>query len=141
MAEVEALAAEGELTEVHPELAFATVAGEPLPRKRSWPGLRLRREVLEGSGIDLPARFPGDTAPPDDVVDAAVCAWVADGLAIGADGAHGPGADRPDSRTAGRSSSPCASAESADSPDEQSHRDSAPTTPAACTGGGAPCRS
>jgi predicted RNase H-like nuclease len=86
MAEVEALAAEGAaLTEVHPELAFATIAGEPLPRKRSWPGLVMRRDLLAGIGIDLPTRFPGDTeAAPDDVVDAAVCAWVADGLAIGA---------------------------------------------------------
>jgi predicted RNase H-like nuclease len=86
MAEVEALAAEGvELTEVHPELAFATIVGEPLPRKRSWPGLAMRREVLAGLGLDLPTRFAGDTdAAPDDVVDAAVCAWVADGLAIGA---------------------------------------------------------
>ena len=86
MAEVEALAASGvALTEVHPELAFATLAGEPLPRKRSWPGLMLRREVLAGLGIELPLRFEGDTqAAPDDVVDAAVCAWVADGIATAA---------------------------------------------------------
>ena len=86
MAEVEGLAASGvELTEVHPELAFATIVGEPLPRKRSWPGLMRRREVLVGLGVDLPTRFEGDTtAAPDDVVDAAVCAWVADGLASGA---------------------------------------------------------
>jgi len=83
MAEVEQLAAEGvQLTEVHPELAFATVLGEPLPRKRSWPGLRLRSELLRELGVHLPARFPGDTAAaPDDVVDAAICAWVADGVA------------------------------------------------------------
>lgn len=86
MAEVEALAGEGvELTEVHPELAFATVAGAPLPRKRSWPGLMLRRELLVDLGIHLPARFDGDTdAAPDDVVDAAICAWVADGIVAGA---------------------------------------------------------
>jgi predicted RNase H-like nuclease len=83
MAEVEGLIAAGvSLIEVHPELAFATVAGGPLPRKRSWPGLRLREELLGELGIHLPARFPGDTAAaPDDVVDAAICAWVADGLA------------------------------------------------------------
>jgi len=83
MAEVEAIAATGvELTEVHPELAFATIAGSPLPRKRSWPGLRLRMELLEELGLHLPARFLGDAAAaPDDVVDAAICAWVADGLA------------------------------------------------------------
>jgi predicted RNase H-like nuclease len=83
MAEVDALAAGGApLLEVHPELAFATIVGEPLPRKRSWPGMALRRRVLEELGLELPDRFPGDTAAaPDDVVDAAVCAWVADGAA------------------------------------------------------------
>jgi len=86
MAEVEALSAQGvELTEVHPELAFATVAGAPLPRKRSWPGLMLRREILQSLGVELPTRFDGDaSAAPDDVVDAAMCAWVADGAASGA---------------------------------------------------------
>ena len=86
MAEVEELSATGiELTEVHPELAFATVAGGPLPRKRSWPGLMLRHDLLARLGVELPARFEGDTAAaPDDVVDAAVCAWVADGFDAGA---------------------------------------------------------
>lgn len=86
MAEVERVSAGGtELTEVHPELAFATVLGAPLPRKRSWPGLMLRRELLEQLGVDLPTRFLGDAAAaPDDVVDAAICAWVADGLAADA---------------------------------------------------------
>jgi predicted RNase H-like nuclease len=83
MAEVEELAANATpLTEVHPELAFATIAGAPLPRKRSWPGLMLRRELLTELGVELPTRFAGDTeAAPDDVVDAGVCAWVADGIA------------------------------------------------------------
>ena len=92
MAEVERIAAGGTvLTEVHPELAFATVAGAPLPRKRSWPGLMLRRELLVDLGVDLPTRFPGDAAAaPDDVVDAAICAWVADGLASGAPVRHVP---------------------------------------------------
>ncbi len=83
MAEVEDAVARGVvLTEVHPELAFATVVGSPLPRKRSWPGVAERRRVLEGLGLRLPDRFPRDTeAAPDDVLDAAICAWVADGLA------------------------------------------------------------
>jgi predicted RNase H-like nuclease len=83
MAEVDELAASGApLFEVHPELAFATIAGAPLPRKRSWPGIALRRALLEELGVILPDRFSGDVAAaPDDVVDAAVCAWVADGLA------------------------------------------------------------
>jgi len=88
MAEVDDLAAEGRpIHEVHPELAFATVAGAPLPRKRSWPGMMLRIDLLRRLGIELPTRFDRDSAAaPDDVVDAAICAWVADGLA-GAPGA------------------------------------------------------
>jgi len=83
MAEVDAAAVAGaHLTEVHPELAFATIAGAPLPRKRSWPGVAERQRVLDALGIHLPERFARDTeAAPDDVLDAAVCAWVADGLA------------------------------------------------------------
>jgi predicted RNase H-like nuclease len=103
MAEVDDLVAAGAaLHEVHPELAFAAIAGEPLPRKRSWPGLQLRRQLLRDLGIELPDRFAGDVAAaPDDVVDAAVCAWVADGLA----GAHGPVRqvpERTDQRAHGR---------------------------------------
>lgn len=91
MAEVEALAGSAarrlrcDLREVHPELAFATVAGAPLPRKRSWSGVALRRALLAELGLHLPDRFPGDTAAaPDDVLDAAICAWVVDGVAQGA---------------------------------------------------------
>ena len=99
MAEVEEAAAAGtRLTEVHPELAFATVAGAPLPRKRSWPGVVERQRLLGRLGVRLPRRFPRDTeAAPDDVLDAAVCAWVADGPA-GAPGRIG----RPPRRTAQR---------------------------------------
>jgi predicted RNase H-like nuclease len=73
------------LLEVHPEVAFAIVAGgEPLPRKRSWAGITTRRAILERLGIALPDRFPGDElAAPNDVVDAAICAWVADAAAAG----------------------------------------------------------
>jgi predicted RNase H-like nuclease len=72
------------LLEVHPEVAFAVVTGEVLPRKRSWSGITTRRAVLERLGVVLPDRFPGDElAAPDDVVDAAICAWVADAAASG----------------------------------------------------------
>jgi predicted RNase H-like nuclease len=83
MAEVDDLAHLGApLVEVHPELAFATIVGEPLPRKRSWSGLARRRRLLEELGVVLPDDFlRAHEAAPDDVVDAAVCAWVADGLA------------------------------------------------------------
>ncbi len=71
-----------DLREVHPEVAFAVLAGAALPRKRSWAGITTRRALLERHGVTLPDRFPGDEGvAPDDVVDAAVCAWVADGLA------------------------------------------------------------
>jgi predicted RNase H-like nuclease len=78
----ELLAAGHPLHEVHPELAFAVLTGGSLPRKRSWAGITTRRAVLARIGVELPDRFPGDeAATPDDVVDAAVCAWVADGIA------------------------------------------------------------
>ena len=71
------------LYEVHPEVAFAEVVGEPLPRKRSWAGVAARLRVLERLGIELPTRFVGDGCAADDVLDAAICAWVADGVALG----------------------------------------------------------
>jgi predicted RNase H-like nuclease len=79
-----AVAAGATLLEVHPEVAFAILVGEPLPRKRSWAGLTTRRGLLERLVIVVPERFPGDAdCAPDDVLDAAICAWVADGLASG----------------------------------------------------------
>ena len=78
------VAAGAALLEVHPEVAFALLVGEPLPRKRSWAGLTTRRGLLERCGIIVPERFPGDAdCAPDDVLDAAICAWVADGIATG----------------------------------------------------------
>jgi len=81
--EADDLVAQGhDLREVHPEVAFTVLAGAPLPRKRSWAGITTRRALLERHGIVLPDRFPGDEGvAPDDVVDAAVCAWVADAIA------------------------------------------------------------
>jgi predicted RNase H-like nuclease len=81
--EVDGLVAEHPgLHEVHPEVAFALLVGDVLPRKRSWAGVTTRRAVLERYGLLLPDRFPGDTdAGPDDVLDAAVCAFVADAIA------------------------------------------------------------
>jgi predicted RNase H-like nuclease len=85
IAEVDDLVAGGlAVLEVHPELAFAVAAGEVLPRKRSWGGQRARSSLLARLGAHLPGRFPDDhLAAPDDVLDAAICAWVADGAAQG----------------------------------------------------------
>jgi predicted RNase H-like nuclease len=86
IAEADDLVAAGvALLEVHPEVAFAVLAGQPLPRKRSWAGLSVRRSLLAAVGVVLPDRFvDDDRAAPDDVIDAAICAWVADGAATGA---------------------------------------------------------
>lgn len=105
MAEVDDLARRRrgrvDLREVHPELAFATVAGSPLPRKRSWAGVEARRELLAGLGVHLPSSFPGDAAAaPDDVLDAAICAWVADGIVLGGEVASVP--ERTSQRAHGR---------------------------------------
>jgi hypothetical protein len=45
-----------------------------------------RRRLLHGAGIDLPDRLAEDagTAPPDDLLDAAVAAWTACRKARGA---------------------------------------------------------
>lgn len=74
------------LRECHPELAFRLLAhGERLPRKRSWNGQHARRALLAGVGVEVPDAIAdgGDRVAPDDVLDAAVCAWVAAGLAQG----------------------------------------------------------
>ena len=66
------------LIEVHPEAAFAALAGEPVGRKKTWDGQERRRSLLAEAGVvvtgDLGAAGP---AAPDDVLDAAVCALVA----------------------------------------------------------------
>lgn len=83
--EVDDLLSDGApLHEVHPEVAFTLLAGDVLPSKRTWAGLTTRRAVLERHGLRLPDRFPGDSeVAPDDVVDAAACALVADAIARG----------------------------------------------------------
>ena len=87
IAELDLLAAAGApVHEAHPEVAFAFVAGDALPRKASWAGIQTRLAVLRRLGLDLPDRFAGDDrVAPDDVLDAAVVAWVADAVATGRD--------------------------------------------------------
>jgi predicted RNase H-like nuclease len=70
------------LYEVHPELAFAALAGAPLQEsKHTTAGLTLRRELLRQAGLTLPPRVPG--APENDLLDAAAVAWSARRIAAG----------------------------------------------------------
>ena len=64
------------LYEVHPELAFAAMAGAPVAAsKHTEAGLVIRRELLAQSGIALPPKVAG--APENDLLDAAAVAWSA----------------------------------------------------------------
>lgn len=77
--EVDEYANEDRLLEVHPEAAFAAMAGRPLAfSKRSWAGMRRRLELLRGEGIEIPTgdEVTGAMAA-DDVLDAAAVAWTA----------------------------------------------------------------
>lgn len=76
------------VVEVHPEVAFgrlaALTAGDgdgclPLPdRKKSWAGATRRRALLAGAGVVVPDEIgEAGRAAVDDVLDAAVVAWVA----------------------------------------------------------------
>ena len=70
------------LFEVHPELAFAALAGAPLQQsKHTQPGLAIRRELLARAGLTLPARIAG--AAENDLLDAAAVAWSARRIAAG----------------------------------------------------------
>jgi predicted RNase H-like nuclease len=70
------------LYEVHPELAFAALAGAPIPEsKHTSAGLAIRRELLTQAGLALPARVPG--AAENDLLDAAAVAWSARRIAVG----------------------------------------------------------
>ncbi len=62
------------LYEVHPELAFCTMAGAPLAAsKHTGLGRDLRRELLARSGIEIPAGIPASLL--GDILDAAAVAW------------------------------------------------------------------
>lgn len=80
VAEVDAHRGDRRLHEVHPELAFQAMAGERLANgKKSWGGQLQRRSLLERASIVLPADLGADlnAVPPDDILDAAACAWTA----------------------------------------------------------------
>jgi predicted RNase H-like nuclease len=66
--------------EVHPELAFAAMAGAPLAHsKHTAAGLEQRRELLARTGIEPVTR----QAPVTDTLDAAAVAWSAWRIATG----------------------------------------------------------
>jgi predicted RNase H-like nuclease len=64
--------------EVHPEVSFAVLAGEPLAfAKRTWNGHRERLELLRRAGIQIPDHLDAGLVATHDVLDAAVAAWTA----------------------------------------------------------------
>jgi predicted RNase H-like nuclease len=73
------------LHEVHPEVSFAAMNGQPLEHSKiSWAGHITRRKLLYRHGIDLPDQLgKADTAGFDDVLDAAAAAWSAHRIATG----------------------------------------------------------
>jgi predicted RNase H-like nuclease len=81
--EVHALADVDErVIEMHPEVSFRELAGEPvLESKHTASGLAQRRELLAAAGIVLPGAVPG--VPEADLLDAAAGAWTAARYAAG----------------------------------------------------------
>ncbi len=78
--EVDAFARLGLLPifEVHPELAFAKMAGAPMVHSKRTPeGFEERRSLLlhHIPGVNLPQRRSVGPAKPDDWIDAAAIAW------------------------------------------------------------------
>ena len=70
--------------EVHPEVSFAVLAGEPLAYgKRTWNGQRERLRLLRRAGIKIPERLDAGLAAAHDVLDAAVAGWTATRIARG----------------------------------------------------------
>mgnify|MGYP003673968155 CR=1 FL=1 len=74
--------------ETHPELAFAALRGAPMAHnKKTLPGRHERLAVLGSRGFDPgffePHPYTRKQAVPDDLVDAAICALVAERIAKG----------------------------------------------------------
>lgn len=83
--EVDAAAAsDGRVFEVHPEVTFSMLGGDPLPSKKTWDGMGQRRRLLEDAGVSLPDDLgPAGVVPVDDVLDAAAVAVSASRIARG----------------------------------------------------------
>ena len=73
------------LYEVHPEVTFRAIAGEPLALgKKTGGGALLRLRLLEHVGISLPTDLGAAASVPlDDLLDAAAAAWSGHRIAIG----------------------------------------------------------
>ena len=73
------VASDSRVRETHPEICFTKMnEGTPLPSKKTWDGLMLRKTLLAEAGLVIPERV--DVAcdhSADDVVDAVACAWAA----------------------------------------------------------------
>jgi predicted RNase H-like nuclease len=72
--------------EVHPELSFALLMGQPASApKKTWAGMVERRRALlaAGIGVDRIAGSAGQHAAVDDMLDAAAAAWSARRLSSG----------------------------------------------------------
>jgi predicted RNase H-like nuclease len=72
--------------EVHPEVVFRELAGQPLTTpKKVWAGQHERRDLLRAGGVVVPDQLgpAGQFAAPDDVIDAAAVAWTARRIALG----------------------------------------------------------
>jgi predicted RNase H-like nuclease len=84
-------AADDRIYEVHPEVSFSEMNGEPLAYpKKSWHGQSARLRLLAEAGITIPEDLGkmGHT-PPDDIIDAGAAAWSANRVAKGDAGSLG----------------------------------------------------
>lgn len=81
--EVDAFADDERIHEVHPEVSFQLLAGEALPSKKTWGGMRARMRLLAKAGIEVPELDAIRDVGIDDVLDAAVVAWSARRIARG----------------------------------------------------------
>ena len=64
------------VVECHPEVSFARLTGQSLPRKKSARGALLRLQALQADLGPVPAEVP-DGPGLDDALDALACAWTA----------------------------------------------------------------
>lgn len=70
--------------EVHPELSFARMNGEPvLAKKKTSEGASGRRRLLAGVGVTVPPMYSGMGFEEDDLLDACAAAWSAARFARG----------------------------------------------------------